>query len=141
MQEALMAFQNGNMSMQNTELIKGIDEPRLAAKISAYFQEKAEKRKEAQAVQAQQAAASLKQQEYDAEFKLKEMMEDKDIERERIRSNAYIYTADKNFQAKIETAGANAETAENMQDKKMQDKKQEMQDKATIQLQQSLLQQ
>lgn len=77
----------------------------------------------------------------DNEYRLKEMMEDKDIEKERIRSNAYIYTADKNYQAKIENAGANAENAGEMQDKKMQDKKQEMQDKATIQLQQSLLQQ
>lgn len=141
MQEAMMVFQNGNMSYSEYQLIKGIDEPRLAAKISAYFQEKAEKRKEAQAMQTQQAMAAQQQKMADNEYRLKEMMEDKDIEKERIRSNAYIYTADKNYQAKTEAANANAGAAEDMQAQKLTDKKQEMQDKATIDLQKSLLQQ
>lgn len=140
LQEAMIAFQNGNITFVEYQLIKNIDEPRVAAKTSAYFQEKAEKRKEAQAQQAQQFEMKKQQQEQQALFALEKMKADGRIQQQRIQTNGFIYQADKMYAAKIETSANTAENDKTKEETKLANEKQILQDKATIDLQKSLIQ-
>ena len=139
-QEAQMAFQQGNLSFVEYQLIKNIEEPRVAAKVSAYFQEKAEKRKEAQAQQQHQNTMEVAQQKDANLFKLEEMKADKGIEKQRVQTNGFIYQADKMYAAKVETSDKQVESNQTKEQQKLENEKEILQDKATIDLQKSLLQ-
>jgi hypothetical protein len=139
-QELMMAYQNKLVSFSELQLLKAIDEPRVAAKQSAYFQEKAQKRIEQQTLQAQQAAMAMQQQKDKALFDLEKMKVDGGIEKQRIQTNGFIYQADKMYAAKIETSDKTAENDKSKEETKLTNEKQLLQDKATIDLQKSLLQ-
>lgn len=139
LQEAQMAFQKGNLSFVEYQLIKNIEEPIIAAKISAFFQEKAEKRKEDQQKAANDFAMQMKKADQQAKFDLEKMVAQFNLERERVRTNGYIYQADKAYQAKIETKQMGEASTIKKTETQASNKKQELQDKATNELQQELL--
>lgn len=139
LQEAALAFQNKLLSFAEYQLIKAVEEPRVAAKISAFFQEKAERRKEKQTAAANKFAMDLQAQKDDKLFKLEEMKANKGIEKQRVQTDGYKYQADKQYQAKIEGKGMDAENSETKEAAKLTAKKQEMNDLANIDLQKDLI--
>ena len=139
MMEALAAFQKGLITFSEYQLLKLIDDPRVAAKQSAFFQEKGERRKEAQAKAANDFAMSLQDKKDGNLFKIEKMKADSKTLQERIRTNGYIYKADKMAESKENSANIAAGASIDKEDKKVENKKEELQDKATIQLQESLL--
>ncbi len=139
MQEILLAYQNGNISFSELQLLKNIDEPRVAAKQSAYFQEKAEKRKEAQAQQAHENAMALEQKKEDNIFRLEKMKEDAALEKQRVQTNGFIYQADRMYDAKIDSARMALDGNIEKEDAKAEKEKQALQTQATNELNKSLL--
>lgn len=137
--EAQFAFQNNKLSFVEYQLIKSIEEPMVAAKMSAYFQEKAEKRKELQTAQMQKFQQDLQDKRYKDEYALEEMKANKKIEQERVRTNGYIYQADKNYQGKIDVKKEGENAAVSKEQAKADKEKQILQDKATIELDQKLV--
>ena len=104
MMEALAAFQKGLITFSEYQLLKLIDDPRVAAKQSAFFQEKGERRKEAQAKAANDFAMSLQDKKDGNLFKIEKMKADSKTLQERIRTNGYIYQADKMAESKENAA-------------------------------------
>lgn len=139
MLEALAAFQKGLITFSEYQLLKLIDDPRVAAKQSAFFQEKGERRKEAQTKAANEFTMALEDKKAANLFKIEKYKADSKTLQERIRTNGYIYQADKMAESKKEAANIAAGATVNKEESKVEAKKEELQDKATIQLQQSLL--
>jgi len=137
--EAQLAFQKGLITFSEYQLLKLIDDPRVAAKQSAFFQEKGERRKEEQQKLANDFAMALEDKKAKNLFAIEKMKADSKTLQERIRTNGYIYQADKMAESKIDSANITAGATIQKEDKKVENKKDELQDKATIQLQQSLL--
>lgn len=137
--EAMAAFQKGLITFSEFQLLKLIDDPRVAAKQSAFFQEKGERRKEAQQKAANDFAMSLQDKKDGNLFKIEKMKADAKTLQERIRTNGYIYQADKMAESKKDAANITAGAAVEKEDTKLQNKKDELQDEATIGLQQSLI--
>lgn len=137
--EALAAFQKGLITFSEYQLLKLIDDPRVAAKQSAFFQEKGERRKEAQQKAANDFAVALEDKKAGNLFKIEKMKADAKTLQERIRTNGYIYQADKMAESKTEAANIAAGATVNKEETKVENDKELLQDKATIQLQQSLL--
>lgn len=137
--EALMAFQKGLITFSEYQLLKLIDDPRTAAKQSAFFQEKGEKRKEAQQKAQNDFLMAMRDKNEAGTFKLEEMKGDKKILAERIRTNGYIYQADKMAESKTDAANIQAGATVNKDETKLENDKEILQDKSTIELQKSLL--
>lgn len=137
--EAQMAFQKGLITFSEYQLLKIIDDPRVAAKQSAFFQEKGERRKEAQQKAANDAAMALQDKKDKNLYAIEKMKAEAKTLQERIRTNGYIYQADKMAQSKTDAANIQVGGKADQDDKKVEVKKDELQDKATMQLQQSLL--
>lgn len=139
LQEGLMAFQKGLITFSEYQLLKLIDDPRVAAKQSAFFQEQGERRKEAQQKAANDFALQLEDKKFNNLFTVEKYKADQKTLQERIRTNGYIYQADKMAESKIDAANITAGAAVEKEDTKLENKKEELQDKATIQLQESLI--
>jgi hypothetical protein len=137
--EAQFAFQNNKLSFVEYQLIKSIEEPMVAAKMSAYFQEKAEKRKEQQTAQQQQFQQQLQDKRMKGEFDLEEMKANKRIEQERVRTNGYIYQADKNYQGKIDAKKEGDKSVQTKEQAKADREKEVLQTKATNELNEKLI--
>jgi len=134
MEEATIAFNKGLLSFAEYQLIKNIEEPIIAAKQSAFFQEKAEKRKEKQQQQANEFAMAMSDKKDKNKFDLEKMIADSKILQERIRTNGYIYQADKAAESKIEVKKLGDQNTAQKQETKVDQQKQMIQDKATIDL-------
>lgn len=139
MAEALLAFQKGLITFAEYQLLKLIEDPRDAAKQSAFFQEQGEKRKEAQQKAQNDAMMQLQQTKDKNLYDIEKMKSDAKTLQERIRTNGYIYQADKMAESKIDAGKIVAGATVEKEDEKAANKKQELQDKATNELQQSLL--
>lgn len=137
--EAQLAFQKGLITFSEYQLLKLIDDPRVAAKQSAFFQEKGERRKEAQQKAANDFAMAMRDKNEAGIFKLEKMKADAKIMAQRINTNGFVYGADKMLEGKQYASDVAAGAAVEKEDQKLENKKDEMQDKATIDLQQSLL--
>ena len=137
--EALLAFQKGLITFAEYQLLKLIDDPRVAAKQSAFFQEKGERRKEAQQKAQNDFMMGLQQTKDKNLYDIEKMKADAKTLQERIRTNGFIYGADKMLEGKQYAADVTAGATVEKEDQKTENKKQELQDKATIDLQQSLI--
>jgi len=137
--EAQLAFQKGLITFSEYQLLKLIDDPRVAAKQSAFFQEQGERRKEAQQKAQNDFMMQLEDKKSGNLFQIEKYKADQKTLQERIRTNGYVYSADKMLEGKQYTADVNAGAAVEKEDKKVENKKEELQDKATIQLQESLI--
>jgi len=137
--EGLAAFQKGLITFSEYQLLKLIDDPRVAAKQSAFFQEKGERRKEAQQKAANDFAIALEDKKAGNLFKIEKMKADAKTLQERIRTNGFIYGADKMAESKTDAANIAAGATVQKEDTKVDNKKQELQDKATMDLQQTLI--
>lgn len=137
--EALDAFKSKLITFAEYQLLKLIDDPRVAAKQSAFFQEKAQRRIEAQQKTQNDFIMALEEKKFKNLYTVEEMKANAKTLQERIRTNGYIYQADKMAESKMDVANVQAGAVVQKEDAKVEDKKQELQDKATIQLQNSLI--
>lgn len=137
--EAQLAFQKGLITFSEYQLLKLIDDPRVAAKQSAFFQEKGERRKEAQQKAQNDFAMAMRDKTEAGTFALEKMKADAKVLAQRINTNGFVYGADKLLEGKKYASDVAAGSAVEKEDQKLENKKDEMQDKATIQLQESLL--
>lgn len=137
--EAQLAFQKGLITFAEYQLLKLIDDPRVAAKQSAFFQEKGERRKEAQVKAANDFAMAMEDKKSGNLFNIEKYKADAKTLQERIRTNGYVYSADKMLEGKQYVADTNAGAAVEKENQKVENEKDQLQDKATIQLQKSLI--
>lgn len=137
--EAMLAFQKGLITFAEYQLLKLIDDPRVAAKQSAFFQEKGERRKEKQQKAANDFAMAMRDKTEAGTFKLEKMKADAKVLAQRINTNGFVYGADKMLEGKKYASDVQAGAAVDKEDTKLENKKQELQDKATIDLQESLI--
>jgi len=139
LQEAMMAFQKGLITFSEYQLLKLIDDPRVAAKQSAYFQEAGQRRIEAQQQQANDFAAQMEDKKFKNLFTVEKMKADAKTLQERIRTNGYIYQADQMAKSKTDAANIQVSGAVQKEDTKAAAQKQQLEDKATNELNTSLI--
>lgn len=139
LQDAAIAFQKGLITFPEYQLLKLIEDPRVCAKQAAYFQEKGEKRKEAQQKSANDFAMAMRDKAAKDTFDLEKMKADAKILAQRISTDGFIYQADKMYASKIDAANVVAGGQQQQQQTKLEDRKEEMQAKANIDLQESLI--
>jgi len=72
-------------------------------------------------------------------FDLEKMKADAKVMAQRINTNGFVYGADKMLEGKKYTADVQAGATVDKENEKLDNKKQELQDKATIDLQKSLI--
>jgi hypothetical protein len=139
LQEAQLAFSQKLISYPEYLLVKSIEIPEIAAKVSAYFQEKAIKRQEAQVAQAQQNALALDDRKTANLIKVDDAKSANRVKEIQAENDRFYYLADKQYQGKIESAGVAAENDKDKQQQKLENEKQLLHDKANEKLQQSFL--
>ena len=111
----------------------------LSAVVFASIGSAREKEKEAQQKAQNDFMMGLQQTKDKNLYEIEKMKSDAKTLQERIRTNGYIYQADKMAESKMDVANVQAGAVVQKEDAKIEDKKQELQDKATIELQQSLI--
>jgi hypothetical protein len=139
LQEAAIAFENKLITFPEYQLIKAVEEPRVAAKISAFFQEKAERRKEKQIAAANTFQLQLSKEKDDRLFKLEEMKANKGIEKQRVQTDGYKYVADKEAQTKLQSKSMDGDNSQTKELNKLEGEKQIMNAKSNIDLQKDLI--
>lgn len=101
-QQAAIANQQGNLTFFEFLMIKGIEDPRKAGIIFAYYQEKMEKRKQQQLMQVEQMKQQTLQMQHGFVMDQINAKGQWDVSTEKERANGYIAAAQVQNQGKID---------------------------------------